>query len=64
MNQDKFNTFVSQTALSLLTPTVIITKIIESEFIEVLEEMGKASEEIFRGERLPILKNHQPNNLS
>jgi hypothetical protein len=64
MNQDKFNTFVSQMALSLLTPTVIITKIIESELIETLEEMGKASEEIFRGERLPILKNHQPNNLS
>lgn len=64
MNQDKFNTFVSQMALSLLTPTVIITKIIESELIEMLEDMGKASEEIFRGERLPILKNHQPNNLS
>lgn len=64
MDQNNFNTFVSQMALSLLTPTVIITQIIESEFIEVLEEMGKASEEIFRGERLPILKNHQRNNLS
>jgi hypothetical protein len=30
----------------------------------MLEDMGKASEEIFRGERLPVLKNHQPNNLS
>jgi hypothetical protein len=64
MEQNNFNTFVSQMALSLLTPAVIITKIIESELIEMLEDMGKASEEIFRGERLPVLKNHQPNNLS
>lgn len=58
MNQHNFNIFVSQMALSLLTPTVMITKIVESELVMMLEDMGKASEEIFRGERLPILKNH------
>ncbi|BAQ61574.1 hypothetical protein GM3708_1980 [Geminocystis sp. NIES-3708] len=62
MNQNNFNTFISQMALSLFTPTVIITKIVESELVVMLEDMGKASEEIFRGERLPILKNHQFNN--
>ncbi len=60
MNQNKnnFNSFISQIALSLLTPTVIVTKIVEYELIQILEDMGKASEEIFRGERLPILTNH------
>jgi hypothetical protein len=64
MNQNNFNTFMSQMALSLLTPTVIITKIVESELIEMLEDMGKASEEIFRGERLPILTNHHSDYLT
>lgn len=58
MDKNKFNIVASQMALSLLTPTVIISKIVESESIQLLEDIGKASEEIFRGERLPILKNH------
>ncbi|MBL1210944.1 hypothetical protein [Geminocystis sp. GBBB08] len=63
MNQDNFNSFVSSIALSLLSPTVIISKIVESELIQILEDIGKASEEIFRGERLPILNyQHQIKN--
>jgi Trk K+ transport system NAD-binding subunit len=63
MNKNKFNIIAFQMTLSLFTPTVIIAKIVESELIEMLENMGKASEEIFRGERLPILKDH-PSNIS
>lgn len=58
MSQHNFNSFISQVALSLVTPTVIFTKLIESELIVVLEDIGKNSEEIFRGERLPILHDH------
>lgn len=46
-------------ALSLLTPPVIFGQILANNFLNLLVDMGKASEEIFRGERLPLLKNIQ-----
>jgi hypothetical protein len=48
----------SQLLLSLLTPTIICGKMSSESLINLFEDMGKASEEIFRGERLPILKDH------
>ncbi|NCO74137.1 MAG: hypothetical protein GW795_11975 [Cyanobacteria bacterium] len=58
MSSKKSDQILSQMALSLLTPSVVITQLLGNEIMELLENMGKASEEIFRGERLPILKNH------
>lgn len=48
----------SQLLLSFLSPTIIIGKMSADHLINLFEDMGKASEEIFRGERLPILKDH------
>jgi hypothetical protein len=44
-------------ALSLLTPPVVLGQMLGNNLMGLLVDMGKASEEIFRGERLPILKN-------
>lgn len=44
-------------ALSLLTPPMVFGQILGNHLMGFLVDMGKASEEIFRGERLPILKN-------
>jgi hypothetical protein len=49
---------LSQFLLSFLSPTVMLGKMSADELINLLEGLGKASEEIFRGERLPILKDH------
>ncbi len=47
-----------QLLLSLVTPTMMVSKITGDNLINLLEDMGKASEEVFRGQRLPILKDH------
>ncbi len=44
-------------ALSLLTPPVVLAQMLGDNLMTLLVDMGKASEEIFRGERLPVLKN-------
>ena len=48
----------SQLLLSFLSPTVMLGKMSSDNLINLLEDIGKASEEIFRGERLPVLKDH------
>ncbi|AFZ55398.1 hypothetical protein VKI21_02495 [Cyanobacterium aponinum UTEX 3222] len=45
-------------ALSLLTPPMVLGQMLGNNLMSLLVDMGKASEEIFRGERLPILKNN------
>ncbi|BAQ65276.1 hypothetical protein [Geminocystis sp. NIES-3709] len=61
MNDKLDRTFLTSIALSFFTPSVIIGQKLGGELLELLEEMGKSSEEIFRGERLPLLKNHPHN---
>jgi hypothetical protein len=59
MNDKLDRTILTSIALSFLTPSVIIGQKLGSELLNLLEEIGKSSEEIFRGERLPLLKNHK-----
>ena len=49
---------IPQLFLSLLTVPMMTTKMSGEKLIDMLEQMGKASEEVFRGERLPILRDH------
>ena len=58
MSNNNSNSIIPQLILGLMTPTIMITKASGEKIIDLLEDMGKASEEIFRGERLPILKDH------
>lgn len=44
-----------QICLSLATGPVLLTLTCAQSFGQMLTEMGQASEEMFRGERLPIL---------
>ncbi len=58
MSDKNTHKLLPEVFLSILTPTMMITKMSGENLVNLLEEMGKASEEIFRGERLPILKDH------
>lgn len=42
--------------LSLITPPFLVSLVVLEGVNKGLTELGKASEEIFRGDRLPILK--------
>ncbi len=42
--------------LSIVTGPCLLTVMTAQSLLENLQEVGKASEEVFRGERLPILK--------
>lgn len=44
-----------QICLSLVTGPLLLILIAAQTLNQMLSEMGRASEEIFRGERLPIL---------
>jgi len=56
--ENKFEkTFLISLSLSFFSPSVIIAQKLGEDLLLLLEEMGKSSEEIFRGERLPLLKN-------
>lgn len=57
MTEEKSSSQLLSFALSLLTPPVVLGEMLGNNFMSLLVDMGKASEEIFRGERLPILKN-------
>jgi hypothetical protein len=46
---------VTSVLISLSTPPVLLGLIAATEAIQVLQGLGKASEEFFRGERLPTL---------
>ena len=58
MSAKNSQTFLPQILLSIITPTFVITRISGDNLIKLSENIGKASEEIFRGERLPILKDN------
>ena len=58
MSAKNSHTLLPQLLLSFLTPTMMISKMSGEKLINLLEDMGKTSEEIFRGERLPLLKDH------
>lgn len=60
MNDKLDRTILTSIVLSIITPPVIIGQKLGSELLNLLEEIGKNSEEIFRGERLPLLKDHKP----
>ena len=45
----------NQLSLSLLTPPFLLSVITLDLIVQGLKEIGEASEEIFRGDRLPIL---------
>lgn len=57
-NKDKKdNAFLLEISLGLLTPPILLGLTVSREMAEIMENLGKASEEIFRGQHLPILKN-------
>ena len=58
MSSKNSHTLLPQFLLSLVTPTMMVSKMTGEHLVTLLEDMGKASEEMFRGERLPVLKNH------
>ena len=63
MSAKKPVNILPQIALSLLTPPTMIMFMIGDETLQLLKDIGESTEEIFRGERLPILKQHElPNN--
>lgn len=59
MNDKLDRTILTSIVLSFVTPSVIIGQKLGSELLDLLEDIGKSSEEIFRGERLPLLKDHK-----
>lgn len=57
-NKDKkYNSSLLEISIGLLTPPVLLGLTISREMGQIMDSMGEASEEIFRGEHLPILKN-------
>ncbi len=57
--QQKPSEHLSRLALSVLTPPAILLFMAEKTALELLENIGESAEEIFRGERLPIIDNHE-----
>ena len=58
MSSNNSDSLIPKLILGFMTPIFMVSKISGEKIIDLLEDMGKASEEIFRGERLPILKDH------
>ena len=58
MSSNNSDSLIPKLILGFITPTFMVSKMSGEKIIDLLEDMGKASEEIFRGERLPILKDH------
>ena len=58
MSQNNSQSLIPEIILGIVTPTMMISILSGETLINLLEDMGKASEEIFRGERLPLLKDH------
>ena len=52
----------SEILLSLAVPPVLIGLACAHTLTEAIASLGLASEEIFRGDRLPLLKSEQPEN--
>nr|OEJ79018.1 hypothetical protein A5482_11625 [Cyanobacterium sp. IPPAS B-1200] len=55
-NQNNHNPFVLELGISILTPPILLGLRISREMGGMMDSLGKASEEIFRGQHLPILK--------
>ncbi|MBE9222118.1 hypothetical protein IQ215_05350 [Cyanobacterium stanieri LEGE 03274] len=55
-NQPNHNPFILELGISLLTPPILLGLTISREVGEMMDNLGSASEEIFRGQHLPILK--------
>lgn len=53
--ESKYSSQSSKIILSILSPPFLLTIIAIENLQKSLIDMGKASEEVFRGERLPIL---------
>jgi hypothetical protein len=45
----------SEILLSLATPPVLLFLLGSKAIAELLQDLGQASEEVFRGDRLPVL---------
>ena len=58
MSTNNSHSLIPQFILGIVTPTFMISKLSGEQLMNLLEDMGKASEEIFRGERLPLLKDN------
>ncbi len=54
-NQTREILIINQLSLSLLTPPFLLSVMTLDVIGQGLKEIGEASEEIFRGDRLPIL---------
>jgi hypothetical protein len=53
--------FSSDILISLATAPLLITLVGGKALAEFMKEVGQASEEIFRGDRLPVLQIRSPN---
>ncbi|TVQ46119.1 MAG: hypothetical protein EA365_06450 [Gloeocapsa sp. DLM2.Bin57] len=56
LDENKSQDNLADILLSILTGPFILTIIGVDNLSKSLQEVGKASEEVFRGERLPILE--------
>jgi len=56
MNKEFKKTLPLQVGIGVLTPTILIGLTISKEIGDFIENIGIASEEIFRGQHLPVLK--------
>lgn len=56
LDQTKANGNLPSILLSILTGPFLLTIITVDSLTKSLKEVGQASEEVFRGERLPILE--------
>ncbi len=59
MENSKTEQILSQIALSLLSPPIVVLFLMEKGALQLLEDIGESTEEIFRGERLPIINQHE-----
>jgi hypothetical protein len=56
LDESKSNNNLPKVLLSVLTGPFLLTIITVESLVNSLIEVGQASEEVFRGERLPILE--------
>ncbi len=59
MENPKTEQILSQIALSLLSPPTMLFFVAEKSALLFLQNLGESAEEIFRGERLPIINHHE-----
>lgn len=57
MDKQNVTPMLLELAVSFITPSMLLGLTISHHIGEIMDEIGEASEEIFRGEHLPILKN-------